>query len=167
MNRWPTLSFTVARLVGKEGHYYVLSGRRQIVVHRFATPERQRWLAGHEIAHWWYEQRGFIEESLELRCDVFGAILVAPTAAFRRAVREQGHRVHQLAREFATTQTVALLRLGEVVGRPVAYIRPRTALVRGDDYAWPDLPRLVEALKRPPKGVHPIQVDGRWGLMAR
>jgi hypothetical protein len=155
-----------ARLVGAEGRYYVLDGVQRIVVHAYATPERQRWLVGHELGHWWYERAGYTGEDLEARCDVFGACLVAPGPAFRAAVKARGHKVHALAREFATTQAVALLRLGEVTGRPVAYVRPRSAIARGDAFAWPSHPELVKAVANPPRGVHPVKVDGRWGLMA-
>lgn len=154
------------RLVGREGHYFTLRGVRSVVVHALVSPERQRWLVGHELGHWWYETRNANPEDLEARCDAFGACLVAPAVAFRSAVRSHGHRVHALARAFATTQAIALLRLGEVTGRPVAYLRAKSAIARGEDYAWPPMPQLADAVKRPPNGVHPVRVDGRWGLMA-
>lgn len=126
------------RVVG-ESDITPVKGRWSMRVHRMVLPERAAWLIGHELGEWWYRTRGhaFSLAELEARCDAFGAALVAPRPAFARAIKRIGHRVHILARRFRTTQAVALLRIGEVAGRPVAYEGTRARVERGDAFVWP------------------------------
>lgn len=134
-----------------------------------AQPARANFLIGHELAEWWYLTRGRRFENLahkEAACDALGARLACPQPAFARAVRTIGHRVHTLARCFIVPQGLALLRVGEVTGRPVAFVRS-PPIVRGEDFAWPDGPGLRKAVERPPASVHLVRADERWGLMAR
>lgn len=129
------------------------------LLHRL-TPARARFVCGHEIAEWWYRHRGahlglpLLE--LEARCDALGARLAAPRKAFERAVRTVGHRVHVLAAAFIVPQAVALLRVGEVTGRPVKLVR-HPEIQRGEafDFLAPGRDRF-----------HQIRADERWGLMA-
>lgn len=140
-----------------------INGRWRMRVHRMILPERAAWLIGHELGEWWYRTRGhaFCHAELEARCDAFGAALVTPREAFARAVKRIGHRVHSLARRFRTTQAVALLRIGEVAGRPVVYEGTKQRVARGVPFVWP------ANLDAVPRGeAHPIRVDGRWGMMA-
>lgn len=134
----------------------MVNGEPRIFVRRGVAPARARWLAGHELAEWWYSRTGYQGADIEARCDTLGAALVAPRRAFIASVRDLGQRVHALADAFVTTQSLALLRIGEVTGRPVLLIRP-TPIVRGDAFVWPK--------GRSPL-VHPVRVDGGWGLMA-
>lgn len=144
----------------------VVNGERRVYVRVGTDPARARWLVGHELAEWWYLRTAYRGEDVELRCDALGAALVAPRPAFLLALRARGHRVHELAKDFKTTQALALLRIGETTGRPVALVRP-TPILRGEGFAWPTGPGLARAVRQPPPSVHPIRVDGRFGLMAR
>ena len=107
-------------------------------------------------------------EDVEERANALGAALVVPAYVFRRAIRAKGHAVHALALEFGVPPSLVLLRLGEVVGRPVALLREPEPIVRGTPFAWPR--HLAPAVLMPPPGVHPIrlvdEVGERWGLLA-
>lgn len=130
---------------------------------------RARWLTGHELSERYYAETGYDGADIEERCDALGAALVAPRPTFLRAMRTLGHRVHALADAFATTQSLALLRIGEVSGRPVMLLRSPEPLVRGEPYGWPSTSALVRTLRERPAGVHPLRITdepGKWGLMA-
>ena len=150
------------RMVG-EADIVPFRGAWVLRVHRMILPARAAWLVGHELAEWWYHARRhtFSQVELEARCDALGAALVAPRPAFLRALKRVGHRVHVLAARFQTTQALALLRVGEVTGRPVFYDGRAARLARGQEFTWP-----ADPLALPRRVAHPIQVDGRWGMMA-
>lgn len=142
----------------------------EVLVNRSLMPARARLKVGHELGHWWYERAGYRGADIEHRCDLFGAAIVAPWPAFRSAMRGTGHRVHELARLFNTTQSLALLRVGEVSGRPVVLLRPGGAIARGEPFEWPKTSTLVHALREGRSTCHPLRVNdepNRWGLMAR
>lgn len=141
----------------------------QVCIRAGLLPERARWLVGHELAELHYRRIGYVGEDREARCDALGAALVAPRRAMRRAIREHAHRVHSLARELQVTQSLALLRLGEVDQRPVLLDRPGGVIVRGRDFVWPSGPGLARAILRGGDGCHPCPIrdeEGRRGLMA-
>jgi hypothetical protein len=142
----------------------------EVLTNRAISPERQRLKGAHELGHWWYRRIGYRGFDLEARCDALGAALIAPREAFRAAMRWAGHRVHELALRFNTTQSLALLRVGEVSGRPVMLLRPSGPLARGDLFEWPKTSTLVRALNEGRSAVHPLRINDephRWGLMAR
>lgn len=124
------------------------------------TEAREAWVIGHELGHWYFRTRGLRPDCEEARCDAIGACLVAPRPPFADAARILGHRVHELAAAFHTMQGLALLRLGEVTGRPVLLRLGRRDVVRGAPFVWGHdpfgLPRDV---------AHRISVDGSWGMM--
>ena len=153
-------------MMPREGDIYPVAGRWVLRVHKLAPKDRARWIVGHELAEWWLRDHRFnCHSEREAWCDALGAALVAPLEVFEAATRAIGHRVHRLAEAFHVPQALALLRVGEVSGRPVALLRPKP-VVRGASFAWPDREGLAGAVARPPAGVHPVRVDKRWGLMA-
>ncbi len=170
----PSMDLLTLRLIGskpkrmmmpREGDICPADGRWILRVHKLAPKPRARWLIGHELGEWWYRERVFASHAeREAWCDALGAALVAPRLAFRSAMGAIGHRVHVLAEAFHVPQSLALLRVGEVAGRPVALLRP-APIVRGAEFAWPAGPALARAVRRPPAGVHPVRVEERWGLM--
>lgn len=152
-----------ARLQPVEGGY-------QPQIRRGTPAARARWLAGHEMGEFFYKLINYDQPDIDEKCDAFGAAIVCPAAAFKAAVRRLGHRVHTLADEFGTTQSVALLRLGEVVGRSVMLLRPGGPIARGEPFEWPTTSTLVRALTEGRSAVHPLRIKdepNRWGLMAR
>lgn len=151
------------RMVGEARCLFVL-GAWRLEVHRLLPPHRMNFLIGHELAEWWATTQHLRFGSLaerEAYCDALGARLACPRPAFSRAVRSSGHRVHALARAFIVPQGLALLRIGEVTGRPVVFHRS-TPIARGEPFVWP----TVHDACRRRDGVHPVRVDGLWGLMA-
>jgi hypothetical protein len=141
------------------------------VLLRHGTPTpRARWLCGHELAEHLHDVVGYCEPDREERCDALGAMLTVPRDAFRRAVRAMGHKVYDLAHAFRTTQSLALLRLGEVTGRPVMLLSPSGPRARGDEFCWPSHATLARALRDGRAKVHPLTIRdeaNRIGLMAR
>lgn len=148
----------------------LVDGCRVLIRSNVPSP-RARWLVGHELAEWWHLRTRYEGADIEERCDAMGAMLAAPRRAFQRAIRSAGrHAVHALALRFNVPQSLALLRVGEVTGRPVALLRQPEALYRGADFAWPSTSTLRRALEEGHSRVHPVSIvdePNRVGLMAR
>lgn len=135
-------------------------GESRVYLRRGVDAARSRWLVGHELAEWYYQRTGYVGPDLEDRCDAVGAALVAPRRAYRLALRSVGSAIHVLAEAFVVPQALALLRIGEVTGRPVLLLRKPAPIHRGEPYVWPR-----RGMRDP--NVHPVRLDGsRWGLMA-
>ncbi len=135
----------------------------RVVVRRGVLPARARWLVGHELAELHYARTGYRGRDIEARCDALGAALCLPRRALLGLVRHHAHRVHAIARLTRLTQSLVLLRIGEVTGRPVALLRAPAPTVRGDAFAWPVEPSLFVP------GAHPLRITDepqRVGLMA-
>ena len=115
---------------------------------RGLSDARARHRIGHELGHLFYERVEYAGADLEERCDLFGAALCMPRRAARAALRSVGHRVHGLAAHFGVTQSVSLLRIGEVTGRPVCLLCFKGPIARGADFAWPSASALVAGLRQ-------------------
>jgi hypothetical protein len=125
------------------------------------TP-RGRQIAGHELGHV-YGAKFLKREVSEEWCDAFGAMLSAPRRVTQRAIAHVGHSITQLADLLEIEPAAALLRVGEVTGRPVALERrPRILIARGEPYPWPP---IKVALRDRPAGLHPVRAGARWGMM--
>ena len=145
------------------------NGTRRVCV-RFGTyPPRATWLACHELAELHYDRIGYRGDDVERRCDALGAALACPRRALLAATKRYQHRVHLLAKALGTTQSLALLRIGEVDRRPVLLSRTAGLIVRGASFVWPANDELDRALKGRVRGVHPLMIrdePARAGLMA-
>lgn len=158
------------RVVGCKGSIVPVDEKRWITsVHLMLPPFVQRETIGHEMGEYTAITKRMVFGSLAEReawCDAFGACLVAPQPAFRRATKRIGHRVHALAKSFQTSQATAALRIAEVTGRSVCCLAKTRPIARGEPFAWPeDLNELVRAVRKPPPGVHPVRTDNLWTLM--
>ncbi len=147
--------------IRQEGSIARIDDRYELFLRHRLRPKREPWIIGHELGHWWWMSRDEHPENEEAWCDAIGAYLVAPRAAFANLRRRLGDRVHALAEHFRCEQALALLRIGEVTGRPVLLFRGPTALARGDAFEWSRAPRSL-----PRSVAHLIRVDDRWGMMA-
>lgn len=138
----------------------LIDERDRVVLRRGLPVAIARYLVGHELAELHYRRLRYEGEDIEARCDALGAALVAPWRVARAAIREHGHHVCAVASALRVPQALALLRIGEVTGRPVLLLR-RPPIARGAAYVWP-------APGQAPRGVaHPVRLadEGRWGLM--
>jgi hypothetical protein len=143
----PGIAEVCRRLIGRgpewaplrscEAAFCVLRGQPRVYVRRGTLPARARWLAGHELAHWWYRKHGANDVDLEERCDRLGAALVAPKPCVEGTIGRTTD-VRRIARDLATTESLAALRIGEVSGVPVALVSAGRIRVRGQCYPWPD-----------------------------
>lgn len=135
----------------------------RVVVRRGVLPARARWLVGHELAELHFARVGYVGSDIEARCDALGAALALPRRALGSIMRQHAHRVHTIARLTRLTQSLVLLRIGEVSGRPVALLRAPAPTVRGAAFGWPrKLSPIVP-------GTHPLRITDepqRVGLMA-
>ena len=159
---------TYAPLLRSEAELARVAGEWRIFVRRGVPQARARWLVGHEIAEWWHLQRAYREDDLEARCDALGAALVAPRRVYLSARRHHGHDVRRLAGALRTTQSLVLLRGGECVGTPTAVVRQGGALVRGEDFGWPELTLAAARRLRAP-GLQRVAIRDepkRVGLVA-
>lgn len=125
-----------------------VAGEPRIFVRRGTQPQRARWLAGHELGEWWYQRLGYRGDDLEERCDALGAALVAPRAAFLAARHRHGDEPIALAADLCTTQSLALLRLGECVRLPVFLRRAQHTIARGAAYVLPRNPERHPGLRK-------------------
>lgn len=126
---------------------------------------RARWLIGHELSEREMLLEGYCRGDIERRADAMGAAIAVPRAAFIAAVRS-GAKVYALADRFKTTQSLALLRIGETTRRPVALLRHGGTIARGAPWRWDSMSRLVRGARR--EEVHPVTIrdePGKVGLM--
>jgi hypothetical protein len=124
-------------LRGAEGELAVVHGRYRIYVSSAVAPMRKAYVVLHELGHWHLKQIGYVGENVEAICDGIAAALLAPRRAFADAVEEHGARWDRLASDFAISQTIAVLRYGEVMGPPVAVVDSRRTHTRGAAWPWP------------------------------
>jgi hypothetical protein len=142
----PAIAEVCRRLIGRapewaplrscEAAFCILRGQPRVYVRKGIMPARARWLAGHELAHWWYQNHGLPAKNIEDRCDRLGAALVAPAPVVVDVLKRTSD-VRKVARAMATTQSLAALRMGEVAGVPVALVSGAHIRVRGRSYPWP------------------------------
>lgn len=131
-------------------------GERFCVVLREGLPAAlERWFIFHELGEWRLKQLDYRDDDIELMAEAIAAACVLPRDSYRAALRLCGRRFRRIARVFATTETAAARRLGEVTGEPVAVVAPTHVHVSGDEYVWPAPPVLrdIAYAKRMPRGV--------------
>lgn len=138
-----------------------IAGADRIFVREGTPAARARWVAGHELAHWYYRRIGYDGADLEARCDALGAALVAPRPLVVQVSRELGREPIALAKALGTTRTLAALRIGEVHGNPVAVVKARETIVRGEPWGWPatqEEMRELELRRRLAPGVRRVRI---------
>lgn len=119
-----------------------LHGLPLIQLPRRGTPAERNFAIAHELAEWWLRRDGYEGERIEEVADAVAAALVAPRLAFAAAVREHGHDYPALAELFCATESLVALRVGEVIGNPIALVAPLRVRARGEPYEWPPEPEL-------------------------
>jgi Zn-dependent peptidase ImmA (M78 family) len=156
--------------IRREAELAWVNGEPRIFVRAGTPPARARWLACHELAHWWLGKTRQEEAPIaEEQADALGAVIIAPGRAVSRLVRAVGHDPIQIASALETTQSLALLRLGETGHVPAALVEQRRQLLRGEAFRWPDERTLLRALRQEIDGLRRIKITDeprRIGLVA-
>lgn len=114
-----------------------VNGKPRVYYRASLPPVLRDFAIGHELGHWLLGDRIAGERDTEAACDYLAAALIAPRAAFLRAVQKHGARFTRLAKAFATTESLVALRYGECTGEPLALVAPRSVRVRGAAFEWP------------------------------
>lgn len=104
--------------------------RDVIAVRRTLPSAIAEWAIGHELAHW----AGVVDER---EANYVGAAILLRRRPFLRALYATEGDWAELAETFGTTSTSAVLRAGELEGRPLAVVTPARVYARGNA-AWPD-----------------------------
>lgn len=114
-----------------------LAGRPRIRLPRRRSPVEINFLVAHELAEHWLRREAYQSEHIEDVANAIAASLVAPRCAFARAVREHGHDYPMLAALFCATESLVVLRIGEVTGEPIALVAPHRVRTRGQlSFQW-------------------------------
>jgi hypothetical protein len=124
------------------GALFRFDGQRRIAVARGSSPALkphptrlrnayQLFAICHELAHIILEEAAYAGDRLEDSCDYLGACLIAPRPAMRKLHESFGMKLGPIADATASTQTWAVLRLGEVLGVPLAQVQPTKVRYRG------------------------------------
>ncbi len=104
--------------------------RDVIAVRRTLPSAIAEWAIGHELAHW-----AGVEDERE--ANYVGAAILLRRRPFLRALYATEGDWAELAETFGTTSTSAVLRAGELEGRPLAVVTPARVYARGRA-EWPD-----------------------------
>lgn len=106
---------------------------RQIQIRPDLPPRMENYCFGHEVAHYLLQHdQLYWPEFIEREADALAASLLVPAPALRWAVRTHGRVLPELADVFTLSESILHLRLGEVLGSPLALVTPRRVHVRGD-----------------------------------
>ena len=117
---------------------------------RNRLPQRRRdFVIAHELAHHLLGDRVGDERETEAACDALGAMLIAPRRAFQEALRWYGERFPALAEHFETSESLIVLRFGEVTHAPLVLVAPQSVRVRGEERAWPEEAALRRIAAQP------------------
>lgn len=116
-------------------------GERRIYVRGKLPPLRLRWAVLHECAEAILDRAGYREADVERVANRLAASLAVPGKAARKAFRKQAPKEAeewtQLALQFRTTESCAVLRFGEVTGEPLALVTLTSVRARGAAMPWP------------------------------
>lgn len=143
---------------------------RELWVNPRLSPRRRAWAIAHELGERHLVRQRYVGDDVEQRANAIGAALLVPAPALRRAVRDLGRRLPELAAVFGVTQSIVALRLGEVTGSPLALVIDTRVAVRGEPWAWPATSQLVAIAggAEAPEGLEVVRVtDARRRAVVR
>jgi hypothetical protein len=121
-------------------------GETLIVAVKASLPiQRAHHVAGHELGHALIREARLRCDDEERAADYLGACLMMPRRYVEKLYRCEGFAPAILAGEVVATQTAAALRIGEVIGMPLAAVSPRIVRVRGaQPFEWGGEERIRE-----------------------
>ncbi len=131
--------------------------RRYIGVRSSFTGARFEHLVGHELGHFVLNLREYRGDDTESACDFVGAAIMTRRRPFARSARGRERDFAQLAADWETTETMVALRVGEVLGLPIAVITPELVRARGP-IDWPEEGILRELARTGGPGLARVQL---------
>lgn len=143
-----------------------------VAVRASLSIERQNYTAAHELAHAIVREAGLKFDDEERAADHGAACLLMPRRYVAKLYRAEGFAPALLAGEVVVTQTSAALRLGEVIGMPLAAVSPRLVRIRGDrpfEWGGEDKVRELATKRRLWPGLARTRLadeKGRWAITA-
>jgi hypothetical protein len=140
--------------IAREGALLHVDGAYRIYIRPGLSASQANFVTAHELAEWHFRHEK--HEDIEHACDRLAAAICAPWMAFRHAVRAVGYDLPELAEGFHISESCAALRIGEVVGTPVALVSPKRVRVRGGAWGWPPpntIRRLAKAAPAPLRSI--------------
>lgn len=141
-------------IAGEIATTFMFQGRRRIAINRKFPVETQQHAVGHELGHARFDALGFRDENIEELCDLYGAALMAPAPAVRAMLRAFGRDHAAIADEIVSTQTLAALRIAEVLGIPRAVVTPARIYARGpEEFVWGPEDELRRLARRTRPGI--------------
>lgn len=146
-------------IAGPPASRFKLHGVEAIAVKASVPLEYAQFYAAHELGHMLLRRSGYLEDDEEACADYLGAALMLPRAAVLGHYRAEGFDPVGLAGRIVCTQTAAALRLGEVIGVPLATVSPAIVRVRGPEaFVWPDESTVRTWARRPRTGLTKIRL---------
>jgi hypothetical protein len=132
------------------------------------SPLERGWCLVHELGERSLVRGCWSSEVVELYSDAYGAALMVPAPALRKALRAVGRNLDLLAAWFGASQTIVTLRLSEVTGSPLALVAPRWVKLRGEEWGWPSERevRTVAARHEVPPGLERRVLSDARGRVA-
>lgn len=111
-----------------------VDGKLAIGVRAGLDDAREEHVIGHELGHWILRREGAnaVGEETERACDFIGASVMMRRQVFASRARGRERDFRQLAFDFAATQTMAALRVGEVLRVPIVVVAPHAVRARGE-----------------------------------
>jgi hypothetical protein len=137
-------------------------GVPMLLVARRLPPRRVGFAVAHELAEHVMARAEYMGDDVERIANAAAAAVVAPRKMFRRRYVAVGPAVSTLADAFATSETLAALRIGEVTDVPTALVDASSVRVRGEEYGWPPDDELRSRLraKALPKQLTEVPMPG-------
>lgn len=130
-------------LRGARARLVTVYGQRRIFVSRSLSRRETAFAILHEIGHWRLDQIQYAGINAEAICDAIAACLIAPREPFLEAVEEYGPlEIRKLAEDFAASETLAVLRVGEVTQIGVAVFDDERTHIRGKFRLAPGLAKI-------------------------
>lgn len=109
-----------------------VGGRWRVLVPAGATDADARFAVADTVAWWWLKRFS----AGASRAPELASRLLCPHASFARCLDAIGEDVPELARRYGVGEPLALLRIGEVTGRPVVLQGDQIIRIRGDSARW-------------------------------
>lgn len=139
------------------------------VVVRPSVPEGYLpWYICHELGHELLDRVGYVGEDVEACADYIGAALVLPAACVSAVYRAEGFAPRVLAELSGGTQTLGVLRFGEVRRIPLVAVA-QVIRVRGpENFVWPEEEtlRTWARARRVRPGLRKIAITDQRGRVA-